>query len=470
MVCGVLLGIRWMQSPRTAVRGNALSALCMAGFIVLTLAGEGLLSVALIWPALAAGAATGMLLAWRARTIRMPELIALFNGLGGAASAIVAWLTIDAGASRAGSLSGTAAVVVGGATFSGSLLAAAKLSRLVTQRPVDFKGHAAVSIALLLGVVWSGWHALAASATGWRAAAPGLAALWFGAAVVLRVGGADMPVVISLLNALSGVAAALAGFAIGHPVLVAVGGIVGAAGLVLTRIMCRAMNRRLGDILTGRTAVGRPAQAPGGENGNAVGSSTGKPGRPARGMRDAVRWLRAARRVVLIPGYGMAVAQAQGAVQSLFDGLVRAGKEVCFAIHPVAGRMPGHMHVLLAEVNIPYERFREMDSINPEFPEVDAAVVIGANDVVNPAANTAVGTPIYGMPVLDVGAARQVIVCNLDDGPGYAGVRNPLYDQPHVALLSGDARETVDALAAAMRAENGQGRKGEAHEHRVDEG
>lgn len=470
LIAGVLLGLRWMGSATTARRGNLLSALCMAGFIVLALVEHGLLGQSWIWGALGVGTAAGLALGLRVRMIQMPEMVALLNGLGGGASAIVAWLEVTGGdgGPAAGAwvcLASSLGVGIGGATLSGSLVAAGKLCRWLPQRPWRARGLGGLNLALLasLGVVWLGAVAVDGPPRFVWLVALALLAVLLGALVVLRVGGADMPVTIALLNSLSGVAAAATGFALAHPVLVAVGGIVGAAGLVLTLIMCRAMNRRLGDILTGRTTAAGTAPAaetgapPDGAVPGAAPAVTPAAEAPAvprmLGFDDAVRSLRDARRVVLVPGYGMALAQAQAEVKGLYEVLAKAGKEVCFAIHPVAGRMPGHMHVLLAEVDIPYELFVEMEAINPRFPETDVAVIVGANDVVNPAANTAVGTPIYGMPVLDAAAARRVVVCNLNADPGYAGVRNPLYDSPgKVALLFGDARETVSALTRALTA------------------
>ncbi len=457
LIGGVLLGIRWMGSPRTATRGNRLSAACMGGFILLTLAGEGLLASAWVWGALAAGAAIGLALGLRVRMVQMPELVALLNGLGGAASAGVAWLELRVPGATAETPIRIAAglgIAIGAATLGGSLVAAGKLSRWLPQRPPRLAGLATINSAALLlllaGVAGTGL--LDGNALHGLATLLGLLALGTGAVVVLRVGGADMPVTISLLNSLSGIAAAFAGFALRRFELVAVGGIVGAAGLMLTRIMCRAMNRQLGYILAGRTtATETPEPAAALEASAGAPPNDGDSPVPARarpGLPEAVAALRQAARVILVPGYGMAVAQAQHQVKVLYDRLEQAGKEVCFAIHPVAGRMPGHMHVLLAEVQMPYEKFLEMEAANPLFPTADVAVVIGANDVINPAANTAEGTPIYGMPVLDAARARALIICNLNDDPGYAGVKNPLYERDDAILLFGDARQTVGDLAA----------------------
>ncbi|MDD5707656.1 MAG: NAD(P)(+) transhydrogenase (Re/Si-specific) subunit beta [Kiritimatiellae bacterium] len=460
LIGGVLLGIRWMASPRTAARGNRLSAACMGGFILLTLAGEGLLASAWVWAALAAGGAIGLALGVRVRMIQIPELVALLNGLGGAASAGVAWLELRAPGAAVEAPAHLAAglgLVIGAATLGGSLVAAAKLARWLPQRPTRLAGLAAVNaVALMLMLAGVAVTGLPGSGAARGLASPlGLLALGAGAAVVLRVGGADMPVTISLLNSLSGVAAAFAGFALRQFELVAVGGIVGASGLMLTQIMCRAMNRRLGDILSGRTTTagtagttGPSAEVPPDAPANDGASPAPLRARPA--LPEAVAALRQAARVILVPGYGMAVAQAQHQVKELYDRLEQAGKEVCFAIHPVAGRMPGHMHVLLAEVQMPYEKFLEMETANPLFPSADVAVVIGANDVVNPAANTAVGTPIHGMPVLDAARTRTLVICNLNADPGYAGVRNPLYDREDAILLFGDARQTVGDLARML--------------------
>ena len=281
---------------------------------------------------------------------------------------------------------------------------------------------------------------------------------FFGVAFAIRVGGADMPITISLLNSLSGVAGAIAGIAIANPLLVAVGGVVGASGLLLTQIMCRAMNRSLKGILFGKAATPVAKAAPAEEQAVATEEESvaemDAPIEEVAAPEDEVspgQLLAEAKKVILIPGYGMALAQAQGLVKQLADKLEANGTEVLFAIHPVAGRMPGHMNVLLCEVDVPYEKLYEMDDVNPQFAQCDVAVIIGANDVVNPAANTAQGTPIYGMPVLDVDKAKHLIVCNYDLKPGYAGVDNPIYTKSQgVTLLLGDAKETLAELLASF--------------------
>jgi len=354
-------------------------------------------------------------------------------------------LALRPGSASSGVLSRAAAppaAAIGVLTFTGSLVAVLKLARVLDARPIRFRGQVALNRILLAGMIGGTLAGPWMNGTGTPAAAA-LMLLFGGAAgvtILLGVGGADMPVSISFLNALSGAAAAVAGFAVGHPAPVAVGIVVGAGGLLLTNDMCRAMNRSLGDVLAGRIASAPSPVLPEGAVPAAMPPSP----------NDPVAALRSARRVIIVPGYGMALAQAQAAVRRLYDALSRRGVEVWFGIHPVAGRMPGHMHVLLAEVEIPYDRFKDLEEINPLFGDCDVAVIVGANDVVNPAARTAAGTPISGMPVLDAGAAKTVVICNLDRQPGYAGVPNPLYDRPHVTLCLGDAAETVVRLAEAL--------------------
>jgi NAD/NADP transhydrogenase beta subunit len=462
----VLLGIRWMSSPRTAVRGNRLSALAMFIAIVLTLWNNLILNVPVLWAAMAIGSALGWVIGVRVKMIQMPQMVALLNGFGGGASALVSMIEVmDKYQNMAtfNKLSGQLGLIVGGVTFSGSMIAAAKLDRRMTQIPVHLPNHnlwSNLSIVAMFGL--------------------GIATLYFDAAVVpisllvliislvygvlfaIRVGGADMPITISLLNSFSGLAGSIVGFTISSPLLVAVGAIVGASGLILTQIMCKAMNRSLANVLSG--AIAKPSSKPKAEAPKAPAEEAvpevapeaeapGAPQTPADETSEAFpagRMLRDASRVIIVPGYGMAIAQAQQHVKRLMDALEAGGTEVKFAIHPVAGRMPGHMNVLLAEVDVPYDKLCEMDDINPEFPDTDVVIVVGACDVVNPAANTAEDTPIYGMPVLDVDKANNVIVCNLDTKPGYSGVDNPLYEMPHVELLLGDAKESLTQLLQAV--------------------
>ena len=490
----VLCGIAMMSKVKTAVAGNLLSAVAMLAAIVATLWFNGILDVPSLWTTLILGSLFGGVIAARAKMIEMPQLVACFNGFGGGASALVGMMIymnwgVQADGEYAVFTRSTAmlAVVVGMLTLVGSAVAAGKLQRLLNQRPVEYRGHNLMVLSLLvlsvaaivLGTVYGGniWICLAAL----------LLSGLFGWVFAIRVGGADMPVTISLLNSLSGVAGAIAGMATGDILLVAVGGIVGASGLLLTQIMCKAMNRSLANILFRKQPKKKtqPAVKPATADPetieellnnlsdmeiqellDAVNALTGeiaglrkelaalKGAAPAAEAapepnkeETAGDVLRKAKDVIIVPGYGMALAQAQHIVKQLADRLTANGAKVRFAIHPVAGRMPGHMNVLLAEADIPYDDLYEMDAINGDFKQTDAVVVIGANDVLNPAARNAEGTPIYGMPVLNVDEAKQVIVCNYDLKPGYAGVENPLYTRKKgVYLCLGDAKQTLMQL------------------------
>ena len=444
----VLLGIKWMSSPKTAVRGNRLSAFSMLAAIVMVLWKNEILSVPLLWVAMAIGGIIGYIMSVRATMIQMPQMVALLNGLGGGASALVALAEVIDSYSvlpAFNKIAGQLGLIVGGLTFSGSLIAAAKLDRRMTQRPIVLKNHnlllnGCIVVMLILSALTLGIESAALPIS----ILVVLLSLTYGVLFAIRVGGADMPITISLLNSFSGLAGSIVGFTISEPLLVAVGAIVGASGLILTQIMCKAMNRSLASVLSGAVASPPKAakeKAPAVEKPQAADSEPAKPEKKTPG-----EILAEAKKVIIVPGYGMALAQAQSQVKQLMDILEDRGAEVKFAIHPVAGRMPGHMNVLLAEVDVPYEKLCEMDDINPEFAETDVAIVVGACDVVNPAANTAEGTPIYGMPVLDVDKAKHVIVCNLDTNPGYSGVDNPLYEMDHVYLLLGDAKQTLDSL------------------------
>ena len=473
----VLAGISMMSKVKTAVAGNLLSALAMLCGIVATLFFAGVVSVWTIYVSILIGALVGSLLAARVKMIQMPQTVALFNGLGGGASALVGLLSVH-GDSAFVRFTALLAVAVGMVTLVGSLVAAGKLHRVLPQKPVVWKGHSLCTLlflALTLGFVAAGIFAHGAGLTVCLVGAfvsASLFGLWFS----LRVGGADMPITISLLNSLSGVAGAIAGMAIGDVFLVAVGGIVGASGLLLTQIMCRAMNRKLMNILTGGTVKPSPETPVLEENAELVERIMDLEKKfkeleamvadlearvkaldgqlnaaPAEEAPTAASILSKAKDVIIVPGYGMALAQAQHQVRQLADKLESRGARVRFAIHPVAGRMPGHMNVLLAEADVDYEKLYEMEAINDDFKNTDAVVVIGANDVLNPAARNAVGTPIYGMPVLNVDQAPEVIVCNYDLKPGYAGVENPIYSREKgVYLELGDAKETLMRLMAEM--------------------
>ena len=482
----VLAGISMMSKVRTAVAGNLLSAFAMLCGIVGTLFFAGVVSVWTIYVSILIGALIGSLLAARVQMIQMPQTVALFNGLGGGASALVGLLSVH-GDSAFVRFTALLAVAVGMVTLVGSLVAAGKLHRVLPQKPVVWKAHALCTLlflALTLAFVVAGAFVQGIGLTVCLVGAfvcASLFGLWFS----LRVGGADMPITISLLNSLSGVAGSIAGMAIGDVFLVAVGGIVGASGLLLTQIMCRAMNRKLMSILTGGTMTPPAPQTPvieENENEELIrrimdlekkikeleamvadlearvkaldGQLNAAPAAapaPAEEAPTAASVLSKAKDVIIVPGYGMALAQAQHQVRQLADKLESRGARVRFAIHPVAGRMPGHMNVLLAEADVDYEKLYEMDAINDDFKNADAVVVIGANDVLNPAARNAVGTPIYGMPVLNVDQAPEVIVCNFDLKPGYAGVENPIYTREKgVYLELGDAKETLMRLMAGI--------------------
>ena len=478
----VLAGISMMSRVRTAVAGNLLSAFAMLCGIVATLLFAGVVSVWTIYVSILIGALVGSLLAVRVQMIQMPQTVALFNGLGGGASALVGLLSVQ-GDTPFVRFTALLAVAVGMVTLVGSLVAAGKLHRVLPQKPVVWKGHALCTLLFLvltLVFVVVGTFAQGAGLTVCIAGAfvaASLFGLWFS----LRVGGADMPITISLLNSLSGVAGSIAGMAVGDVFLVAVGGIVGASGLLLTQIMCRAMNRKLMSILMGGTMTPSVPTPVIDENENEElvqrimdlekkikeleamvadlearvkvldGQLNAAAPAPVEEAPTAASVLSKAKDVIIVPGYGMALAQAQHQVRQLADKLESRGARVRFAIHPVAGRMPGHMNVLLAEADVDYEKLYEMEAINDDFKNADAVVVIGTNDVLNPAARNAVGTPIYGMPVLNVDQAPEVIVCNYDLKPGYAGVENPIYSREKgVYLELGDAKETLMRLMAGI--------------------
>lgn len=473
LVVLVLVGLKMLSRVQTAVTGNLLGALAMTLAIALTMWHFEIFTAVELYVAMLIGVGFGAVIWRRTKMIRMPQTVALLNGLGGMASMLAGILTLALHSDNNVFANVTAglAIAVGGATFFGSLIAAGKLHQVLSQHPVVLPAHSLwVVLALVISVGATVSYAFAPFNV------PGLAqtvliivqvigANVFGYLLAVRVGGADMPITISLLNSLSGVAGAIAGLAISNLLLVAIGAIVGASGLLLTQIMCRAMNRSLADILLGKTSVGSsetppvPADTEMGLDTASPSSETAVDAKTEAESLDTAssdvsvsfgEWIEAAQRIIIVPGYGMALSQAQQQVKRLEDYLESLGKTVDYAIHPVAGRMPGHMNVLLAEVDVDYEKLREMQDINPEFATADLTVVVGANDVMNPAANTAEGTPIYGMPVLNVGQCRRVAIFNFDLKPGYAGVENPLYAQAQthpesVAIYTGDAKETLGA-------------------------
>ena len=454
LVAAVLFGLRLMNRVPTAVRGNLFCASAMGLAILVTMFKDGSMLSPALWLAIAVGMTLGLTLSNKVKMIQMPQMVAFLHGIGGGAAAIVSFLVLaDTGAPSAFERgSACLALAMGMTTIAGSFVAAGKLHQILPQKPVILPDHTKIIMAILAVM---GFSVLMGTAFpqflfGFFIFLMFVTGTAFGIAFTIRVGGADMPITISLLNSMGGVCAAIAGFAVNDPLLVAIGGIIGSSGYLLTRIMCRAMNRKLLSILLGESSVLAPAAAAQ----KAAAAQAPSPARSAARSatkspeNEAARLVQNAKTVVIVPGYGMALAQAQHKVKQLADLLESRGATVSYGIHPVAGRMPGHMNVLLAEANVDYENLLEMDTVNPMFAESDLVIVVGANDVVNPAANTAEGTPIYGMPILKADEARNIIIANYDDKPGYAGVPNPLYEREGVILMTGDASKTFDRLLA----------------------
>jgi NAD(P) transhydrogenase subunit beta len=457
-----ILGIKQLSSPATARRGNLLAALGMLIAIASTLCDSRVRTqdLPLVFGGILIGSGIGIYLARTVKMTGMPQMVALLNGFGGAASALVAaaqfgrvvlssetseFVAPDVGVAV------QLSVLVGGLTFSGSVVAFAKLQDLITGKPITYPFQKLVNLLLLVAMLALGAHLVSLGADPGASASGTLllfsvlnvAALALGVLFVIPIGGADMPVVISLLNSFSGVAAAFTGFVIRNNGLIITGALVGASGLILTRIMCIAMNRSLWNVLFG---------AFGGDQKAAAGDDTTERTVKEITPEDAATLLCYARQVIFVPGYGLAVAQAQHQVRELADILAEKGVEVKYAIHPVAGRMPGHMNVLLAEADVPYDQLYDMDQANPEFERTDVAVVIGANDVVNPAARSDTSSPIYGMPILDVDSSANVIVMKRSMNPGFAGIENHLFYHPKTKMLFGDAKSSLSKLITESRA------------------
>lgn len=442
-----IIGLRFLNHPRTARRGNAIAALGMTIAVAATLLDRQVGDYGLIALGIALGTAIGVPAARAVKMTAMPQMVALFNGVGGGAVALIAWAEFRryGGDMPLDQMIPTLfAAIIGSISFWGSNIAFGKLQELIPGRPIMLPGQTFVNLGLLIGAV----ACAVAIAAGSHSEALFIAILvlsaLLGNMVVLPIGGADMPVVISMLNALTGLSAASAGIALDNVALIVAGILVGASGSILTNLMAQAMNRSIANIVAGGFG-GAPA---GGATTVATEGRTVRQTDPA----DAAIQLAYARRVVIAPGYGMAVAQAQHAVRELMDELEKRGVQVEFAIHPVAGRMPGHMNVLLAEADVPYDKLKEMDEINPEFPQVDVVLVLGANDVTNPAAREQPDSPIYGMPILDVDKAQQVIVVKRSLNPGFAGIDNPLFYKENCALLFGDAKEAVSQIVSELQA------------------
>lgn len=463
---GFVIGLHFMSSPATARMGNRLSAAGMALAIVVTFASlivreEGLSTEALVIIVVGflIGGAAGLALALRVAMTAMPQLVSLFNAVGGGAAALVAlfdYLHVvgTPEESISTSIFVILGVVIGSVTFTGSLIASGKLQGLISGQPIKVPGGVGTTavlgivtaVATLLLVLSAGEAPIVELATEVKTVLLVVilgSALTFGVTMVLPIGGADMPVVISLLNSFTGTAAAMSGFVLESPLLIIAGALVGAAGGILTKLMADAMNRSLLSILLGGFGGAEGTQADPAAGGGTVREV---------GVDDAAIQLAYAQDVIVVPGYGLAVAQAQHAMRELGEVLEARGVRVNYAIHPVAGRMPGHMNVLLAEANVPYPQLKEMEEINPEFSRTDVALVVGANDVTNPAAKTDPGSPIYGMPILEVEEAKTVIVIKRSMGRGYAGIDNLLYTDPKTGMLFADAKAGLEDLTAAVKA------------------
>ncbi len=436
-----ILALKGLSSPKSARRGNLVGAAGALVALVTVFLSTELDNVALIIVTIAIGSAIAAPVSRRVAMTQMPQLVALFNGVGGGAAALVAMLEL-------GHVDGVGAVIavaftvlVGAVSFAGSIITFAKLQELMPTRPIVFPGGPVVmalaAVASLAAAVW-----LVASGDPLAAYVLLALGLALGVLFVLPVGGADVPIVISLLNAFTGLTVAASGLVLGNTLLLVAGTLVGASGTILTRAMASAMGRSVAGILFGAFRGGSTA------------GSTAVSDRPVRSSsaEDVAILLGYAQRVIVVPGYGLAVAQAQHTMAELATTLEAKGVEVVFGIHPVAGRMPGHMNVLLAEANVPYEALQEMDEVNPQFKTADVALVVGANDVVNPAAKTSPGSPIFGMPILDVAAARQVVFLKRSMRPGFAGIENELLFEPQTTLLFGDAKESLAKVLAAVKA------------------
>ncbi|MCH8114707.1 MAG: NAD(P)(+) transhydrogenase (Re/Si-specific) subunit beta [Chloroflexi bacterium] len=443
-----ILGLKKLGSPATARNGNRLSALAMLVAVLATVIGNDIASWEWILGGVIVGSGIGAYSARKVQMTSMPQLVAIFNGFGGAASAVVAAAElihlIDTKVDIAENVSITimASVIIGSVTLTGSFIAFGKLQGFIPSRPLLIPIRNVINVALLIGLVASTvWLVTDPSLTPFLIAA-GIA-LALGILVVVPIGGADMPVVIALLNSYSGIAGAATGFVLGNTILIIAGSLVGASGLILTRIMTKAMNRSLVNVMLGGFGV---------EDSTGVGGG-GDDDRPVRSIQaeDAATILGYAQSVIFVPGYGLAVAQAQHQVRELADLLKDRGISVRYAIHPVAGRMPGHMNVLLAEANVPYDELKDLDQINSEFQRTDVAVVIGANDVTNPAARTDKSSPIYGMPILNVDQAASVIVMKRSMSTGFAGVQNELFFLDRTMMLFGDAKDSVEKILAEVK-------------------
>ena len=446
-----IYGLHELNSPATARRGNRFAMVGMLVALVSILVQTGAVGWWAVAIGVVIGGGVGIYAALKVKMTAMPQMVALYNGAGGGAAALISTVQFFIGPPGGGfdavvAVSLVLSAIIGAISIAGSIVAFLKLQEVMTGRPITYPGQQVVNALVLLAIVGLGiWFVYSAGTLpAWGFLALLLAALLLGVLFVLPIGGADMPVVISLLNSFTGVAVAIAGFEIDSTLLIICGALVGASGTILTVAMSRAMNRPLTNVLFG---------AFGSAGGTEVASTSGGPQQVRSTSADDVGVMLAyASKVIFVPGYGMAVAQAQHSVKALADQLEKRGVKVLYAIHPVAGRMPGHMNVLLAEANVPYNQLLDMDDANPEFPTADVALVIGANDVTNPAARNVASSPIYGMPILDVDKASNVVVLKRSMRSGFAGIENPLYEMPNCSMLFGDAKASIDALTAAVKA------------------
>ncbi|HHT9140050.1 MAG TPA: NAD(P)(+) transhydrogenase (Re/Si-specific) subunit beta [Candidatus Tripitaka californicus] len=439
-----ILGLKGLSSPRTARRGNLLAAMGMLVAVVVTLFDRQIINFTYIIAGIAIGGSIGAISAWQVPMTAMPQMVAVLNGSGGGASAMVAVAEFLRMTSQPGvdvSVTLVLSLLIGTVTLTGSLIAAGKLQGVLRGAPVVFPFQQTLSLILLSWAIVLGVLFVISTPSLSKVVIIALIGAVLGVLTVIPIGGADMPVVISLLNSYSGLAAAMTGFVLSNNVLIISGALVGASGLILTNLMCKAMNRNLGNVLFGRVGVEEGGPAGVAEQRRVISHTA----------EDAATLLGMAHSVIIVPGYGLAVAQAQYTLQELAAQLAKRGINVRYAIHPVAGRMPGHMNVLLAEANVPYDLLYEMDAINDDFQRTDVALVVGANDVINPAARNKKGCPLYGMPILNVDKARTVIICKRSLRPGFSGEDNEIFYLEKTLMVFGDAKDTLTKIVSLVK-------------------
>jgi H+-translocating NAD(P) transhydrogenase subunit beta len=445
-----IIGIKMMGKTATAREGNFYSAVAMLIAIIATLINQNVVSYAEILVAFIIGSAIGTYTAQKVPMTSMPEMVALFNGFGGLASVFVAfseyWRVVQEnhlGGNMVWIIATIASIIIGGVTFTGSYIAFAKLKGIIKGGAVNFPGQHTINLVLFVVIIVASVMSVFDLTSPYLIGLVAVLSLVLGVLVVIPIGGADMPVVVSLLNSYSGIAGCATGFILNNYVLIISGALVGASGIILTQIMCKAMNRSLVSVLLGGFGQGSSSGAVDTSASNIVVKEVG--------VEESAMIFDSASSVIIVPGYGMAVAQAQHVVKEMADLLEKKNISVKYAIHPVAGRMPGHMNVLLAEANVPYDKLIEMEHINDEFPNCDVVLIIGANDIVNPAARTNPASPIYGMPILNADKAKTVIVSKRSMGAGYAGIDNELFGYPNCLMLFGDAKATMTKVVAELK-------------------